>query len=82
MYPLAAGRTTAVCDWLFSPQVVASGQDVSRSVALFELVNRQDFGACEHTQVSMGSRAYSGGGILVPSEQHIAEFHDWVARYA
>jgi glycine betaine catabolism A len=82
MYPVAADRTTVVCDWLFSPQVVASGADVSRSVALFDLVNRQDFEACEHTQLSMGSRAYREGGVLVPSEHHIAEFHSWVSGYA
>jgi len=81
MYPLAADRTTVVCDWLFSPQVVASGQDVSRSVELFDRVNRQDFDACERTQPSMTSRAYRDGGVLVPSEHHIAGFHDWVRRH-
>jgi glycine betaine catabolism A len=81
MYPLDAGRTTVVCDWLFSPQVVDSGQDVSPSVELFDRVNRQDFDACEHTQPSMSSRAYRDGGVLVPSEHHISGFHDWVTRH-
>jgi len=81
MYPLAADRTTVVCDWLFSPQIVASGQDVSQSVELFDRVNRQDFAACERTQPSMASRAYRDGGVLVPSEHHIAGFHDWVTRH-
>ncbi len=26
----------------------------------------------------MGSRAYRGGGVLVPSGHHLAQFHDWV----
>jgi Rieske 2Fe-2S family protein len=26
----------------------------------------------------MDSRSYAGGGVLVPSEHHIGEFHDWV----
>jgi glycine betaine catabolism A len=26
----------------------------------------------------MSSRAYRKGGVLVPSEHHIAEFHEWV----
>jgi glycine betaine catabolism A len=82
MYPQDAGRTTVVCDWLFSPQVVQSGQDVSRSVELFDRVNQQDFGACESTQLSMTSRAYRDGGVLVPSEHHIAGFHAWVTSYA
>jgi glycine betaine catabolism A len=81
MFPLAADRTTVVCDWLFDPAVTNAGQDVSRSVELFDRVNRQDFDACERTQPSMSSRAYREGGVLVPSEHHIAEFHAWVAAH-
>ncbi len=80
MFPLAADRTTVVCDWLFDASVIEAGQDTSPSVELFDRVNRQDFRACELTQLSMGSRAYSGGGVLVPSEHHIAQFHDWVTE--
>jgi glycine betaine catabolism A len=78
MIPLGPDRTTVICDWLFAAEVVASGQDVSRSVELFDLVNRQDFAACERTQPSMSSRAYRSGGVLVPSEHHIGDFHNWV----
>jgi glycine betaine catabolism A len=82
MFPLAADRTTVVCDWLFDPEVVESGKDVSDSVELFDRVNRQDFEACEMTQPAMGSRAYANGGVLVPSEHHIADFHAWVTQQA
>jgi glycine betaine catabolism A len=78
MFPLAADRTTVVCDWLFQPEVIEGGEDIGPSVELFDRVNRQDFEACELTQLSMGSRAYRDGGVLVPSEHHIAQFHDWV----
>ena len=78
MIPRGPDRTTVVCDWLFDAGVVASGQDVSRSVELFDRVNRQDFAACERTQPSMSSRAYRHGGSLVPSEHHLAEFHAWI----
>jgi glycine betaine catabolism A len=78
MTPLAPDRTLVVCDWLFDAEVVVSGQDVSRSVDLFDRVNQQDFAACERTQPSMSSRAYREGGVLVPSEHHIGEFHSWV----
>ena len=78
MYPVAADRTIVECDWLYSAEVVASGRDVSRSVELFHRVNVQDFDACERCQPGMGSRAYAGGGVLVPSEHHIGGFHDWV----
>ena len=54
------------------------GRDVSRSVELFHRVNEQDFEACERTQPAMSSRAYRNGGVLVPAEHHIAEFHEWV----
>ena len=83
MTPLGPDRTTVVCDWLFSPDVIASGSDVSLSVELFDRVNRQDFDACARTQPSMSSRAYRDGGVLVPSEHHISDFHSWLrARLA
>ena len=78
MYPLAADRTIVECDWLYTADVVEQGRDVSRSVELFHRVNEQDFDACERTQPAMSSRAYRNGGVLVPSEHHIAEFHEWV----
>ncbi|MPY76928.1 MAG: Rieske 2Fe-2S domain-containing protein [Actinophytocola sp.] len=78
MFPLAADRTLVECDWLYAKDVVASGRDVSHSVELFHRVNQQDFDACERCQPAMSSRAYDNGGVLVPSEHHIGEFHDWV----
>jgi Rieske 2Fe-2S family protein len=78
MTPLAVDRTVVECDWLYAPEVVAAGQDVSRSVELFHRVNQQDFAACERTQPGMGSRAYAAGGVLVPVEHHLALFHDWL----
>ncbi|MGA5758974.1 aromatic ring-hydroxylating oxygenase subunit alpha [Nonomuraea bangladeshensis] len=78
MFPLAVDRTLVECDWLYHPDVVASGADLTRSVELFHRVNEQDFDACERTQPGMSSRAYREGGVLVPSEHHIALFHQWV----
>ena len=78
MYPLAPDRTIVECDWLYSKDVVASGRDVSRSVELFHRVNEQDFEACERCQPGMNSRAYAEGGVLMPSEHHIGEFHTWL----
>lgn len=79
MYPVAVDRTIVECDWLYTGEVVAAGRDVSRSVELFHRVNEQDFAACERTQPTMSSRAYRDGGVLVPAEHHIAEFHEWVS---
>ncbi|MFK4112952.1 aromatic ring-hydroxylating dioxygenase subunit alpha [Streptomyces sp. NPDC002176] len=78
MFPLAEDRTVVECDWLYAPEVVASGADVSKSAELFHRVNVQDFEACERTQPAMSSRAYRGGGVLVPTEHHIGAFHGWL----
>ncbi|MCU1647761.1 MAG: dioxygenase [Nocardia sp.] len=78
MFPMSADRTIVECDWLYTPDVVAEGRDVSRSVELFHRVNEQDFEACERTQPAMSSRAYRDGGVLVPAEHHISEFHEWL----
>jgi Rieske 2Fe-2S family protein len=78
MFPVAPDHTVVECDWLYLPDVVASGKDLSRSVELFHRVNQQDFDACERCQLATDSRVYADGGVLVPSEHHIGEFHDWV----
>ncbi|MEU0273161.1 aromatic ring-hydroxylating dioxygenase subunit alpha [Streptomyces sp. NPDC006307] len=78
MFPLAEDRTVVECDWLYAPEVVGSGADVSHSVELFHRVNLQDFAVCERTQPAMASRAYRAGGVLVPSEHHISLFHAWL----
>ena len=80
MFPVAPDRTTVVCDWLYLPQVVASGVDLTKSVELFDLVNRQDFAACELCQAATDSRKYAQGGVLVPSEHHIADFQTWASE--
>jgi glycine betaine catabolism A len=78
MYPVAPDRTVVECDWLYTAEVVSVGRDVALSVELSHRVNQQDFTACERIQPAMSSRAYRNGGVLVPAEHHIAEFHRWV----
>ncbi|MGH3437786.1 MAG: aromatic ring-hydroxylating oxygenase subunit alpha [Sciscionella sp.] len=78
MFPVAVDRTIVECDWLYAEDVLATGADISRSVELFHRVNQQDFDACERCQPAMSSRAYSRGGVLVPAEHHIGQFHEWV----
>jgi Rieske 2Fe-2S family protein len=78
MIPMSPSRTIVECDWLYTADALASGRDLGRSVELFHRVNEQDFAACERTQPAMSSRAYRRGGVLVPAEHHLAEFHDWV----
>ena len=78
--PMAPDRTRVTCDWLFAPDVAAAGSDLDDSVELFHRVNEQDFAACERTQPSMSSQAYRAGGLLVPSEHHLAGFHAWITE--
>ena len=78
MYPVAADRTVVECDWLYLPEVVASGRDLTKSVELFHRVNEQDFDAAQRCQLAAHSKAYAAGGVLVPSEHHIGLFHEWV----
>lgn len=77
MTPLAPDRTIVECDWLFLPEVLTSGVDLEKSVRLFDLVNQQDFEACERCQAATDSKKYAQGGVLVPSEHHLAEFQAW-----
>jgi len=62
-----------------NPGPPRSGADLEKSVKLFDLVNRQDFEACELCQSVTDSKKYKHGGVLVPSEHHIAEFQNWTA---
>lgn len=78
MFPTTEHSTYVECDWLFLPEVVDAGIDVSKSVELFDRVNLQDFDACEKTQPAMSSRIYDHGGALVPAEHHISLFHEWL----
>jgi Rieske 2Fe-2S family protein len=80
MFPLAPYHTRVECDWLYLPEVIASGADLEKSVKLFDLVNRQDFEACELCQSVTKSKKYAHGGVLVPSEHHIADFQTWATN--
>jgi Rieske 2Fe-2S family protein len=77
MFPLGPDHTVVECDWLYLPEVIASGVDLEKSIKLFDLVNRQDFEACELCQAATDSKMYAHGGVLVPSEHHIADFQNW-----
>ena len=68
--PVGPELTTVVCEWLFPPSTVA-GYDLGDTVEFFHRVNEQDFAASEWCQPNMKSRAYAGGGVLVPTEQEI-----------
>ncbi len=68
--PVGPELTTVTCEWLFPAETIA-GYDVADTVDLFHRVNVQDFAATQWCQPNMKSRAYAGGGVLVPLEQEI-----------
>ena len=76
--PVAADRTTVICEWLFSPEALAQAPDLDPTVELFDRVNRQDFEACERCQLGAASRIYAHDNVLVPVEHHLQAFHDEV----
>lgn len=79
LYPEAPNRTRITCDWLFDPTIMETPDfDPMDAVAIFDLVNRQDWEVCEWTQLGMTSKAYKNGGIYVPIERHIREFCDFI----
>jgi glycine betaine catabolism A len=81
-HPRGPERTEVVCDWLFAPDVVADPAfDPGDTVAIFDLVNTQDWDVCELTQQGMRSRAYARGGTLVPAEHDLVSFHTLIQAW-
>jgi Rieske 2Fe-2S family protein len=79
LHPEAPDRTRIVCDWLFHPTALTAPDfDPCDTVAIFDLVNRQDWEVCEQTQLGMSSKAYRSGGVYVPAEHHIRVFCDFI----
>ena len=85
MFPLAADRTIVECDWLYLPEVVASGRDLDESVELFDRVNQQDFEACELCQPATDSGCTPTAGCWCPASTTSPTFQTgsssgWVRR--
>ncbi len=59
LWPIEAGRTRIVCEWLFDPDTAAApGFDPSDAVDFWHLVNSQDWKVCARTQLGVASRGY------------------------
>lgn len=77
--PISAEKSKVICEWLFDPEEMAKPDfDPKDAVELFHRVNLQDFEACEWCQENMSSKSYKEGGILVPIEQHVSHFYNYV----
>ncbi|RYM06712.1 aromatic ring-hydroxylating dioxygenase subunit alpha [Sporolactobacillus sp. THM7-7] len=79
LIPVSVEKSKVICDWLFEPEQMAKPEfDPMDAVNLFHRVNQQDFAACEWCQENMKSKVYQNGGFLVPLEQHVTRFYDYV----
>lgn len=77
--PIGTDRSIVICDWLFDPEEMEKPDfEPMDAVELFHRVNEQDFEACQWCQDNMGSKAYKNGGILVPIENHVSKFYNYV----
>ena len=78
--PLAPDRTRIECQWLFDPEVAAAPAfDPAWAVDFWDLINRQDWRACESVQRGVASRGYRQGP-LTAHEETVHEFLGMVAR--
>ena len=79
MYPMSVDRTVVECDWLYTPDVVVDGP---RRVPLGRAVPPRQSSRTSTPASEPSLRCRHGrtgnGGVLVPAEHHIAEFHQWV----
>jgi Rieske 2Fe-2S family protein len=79
LFPLAAGATRVVCDFLFHKDEVAKpGFDPGDVVEFWDLVNRQDWAICEAVQRGMASKGFRGG-LFAPMEDASIDIRRYVA---
>lgn len=82
LHPLSSDHTRVQSLWLFDSEAIAApGFDPTDTVAIGDLLNRQDWVVCEQTQLGMSSRGFQQGGVFVPCEEHLRSFCDVVLRY-
>jgi Rieske 2Fe-2S family protein len=72
--PLSPNRTRVTCSWLFHESVT----DPSYAVEFWDLVNKQDWAACESVQRGVASPHFRPGP-LAPNENAV---YDWIQLIA
>lgn len=77
VWPLGPERTRLTVDWLLPADTLAGQPDLERLVAFARQVVAEDARACEINQAGLRSRAHRHG-MLLPCEDGVAEFDDWV----
>jgi Rieske 2Fe-2S family protein len=78
LFPVAAGHTRIVCDFLFHrDQVAQPNFDPSDVADFWDLVNRQDWAICESVQRGMASRGFRAG-LFAPMEDASCDIRRYV----
>jgi Rieske 2Fe-2S family protein len=78
LWPRAVDRTDVVCALLFAAEETSrAGFDPEDARALWDLVNRQDWGICESVQRGMTSRSYRHGWFA-PMEDDSLDIRRWL----
>ena len=77
LFPVAAGRTRIVCEYLFRPETVrADGFDPSEVVDFRHALALEDWAVCERAQAGARSQAFAGGGVLPYADRYLHAFHE------
>jgi glycine betaine catabolism A len=80
LWPQGPGETFIICEWLFTPQAIAApGFNPDDAAGFWDMTNRQDWHACELSQLGVASRAYTPGPYS-GSESLLAAFDREVLR--
>jgi glycine betaine catabolism A len=80
LVPVAADRTKIECTWAFAPESLARpGFDPGYAVDFWDVVNRQDWQACESVQRGLSS-PHAVPGPLAREEDAVYQFVTMVAR--
>jgi Rieske 2Fe-2S family protein len=80
LMPLAADRTRIECTWAFAPESLASaGFDAGYAVDFWDVVNRQDWQACESVQRGLSS-PHAIPGPLSEQEDAVYQYVTMIAR--
>ena len=78
--PVSVDRTRIVCDFLFPEPIVADPEfDPAFAIEFWDLVNKQDWAACEAVQRGAQSRGHQPGP-LAPNEDAVYQFLGLVGR--
>jgi len=77
---VAADRTMIECTWAFAPESLdRPGFDPGYAVGFWDIINKQDWAACESVQRGLSSE-HAQPGPLSPDEDGVYQFVTMVAR--